>query len=563
MKRSAKGAVRPERGAVQTKGEVTYSYRLHKENGWQLYGNSGWVEARERTRAFLPLFLDILKRRPAISGTVAVIFQVRKSVIGGIPSTSTMITLQQFPPTNSPEEAVLLAPAAYVEAPWVPNTEQEDLGKVLGIQANRQKTLRRWLEKQDWTYDLIVHVTELDERIPRRPPRPEEEDSLGEVTLTIKSGPILGSARETCGPGLFPPDDRAWHKTSILRKCFCVPWLPAPSRFLSEERCVVYLFAGDESSRVLKDVNGVWRRGTTRNLLLAAKPGSGKEVVARLVHFGRGLGHFVATSAAGQEWADFQIPLFGQGQLGGGPPLFHGHIEQAAGGTLFIDEIDKASRGLRSGLLRVIENDEFHRPQSWERIRLTKHNRPLFMFAGSGQGTESDRVREEIGAARERGDQKGAAAVEQKHRVSENGPADRWMRLEHPPDFWDRIDTVISFAKPFNSSSDRLFRDYVELFLRRSTETLINRRSRVYAAERLLEEVDAQMIERVRRHWNRAINRLVAELHDYPKLRFIRAATAEFVGKLTASELNDDVRADQIDEIAKESVEKVTGSRQA
>jgi len=185
------------------------------------------------------------------------------------------------------------------------------------------------------------------------------------------------------------------------------------------------------------------------------------------------------------------------------------------------------------------------------------------MFAGSGQGTESDRVREEIGAARERGDQKGAAAVEQKHRVSENGPADRWMRLEHPPDFWDRIDTVISFAKPFNSSSDRLFRDYVELFLRRSTETLINRRSRVYAAERLLEEVDAQMIERVRRHWNRAINRLVAELRDYPKLRFIRAATAEFVGKLTASELNDDVRADQIDEIAKESVEKVTGSRQA
>ena len=163
MKRSAKGAVRPERGTVQTKGEVTYSYRLHKENGWQLYGNSGWVEARERTRAFLPLFLDILKRRPAISGTVAVIFQVRKSVIGGIPSTSTMITLQQFPPTNSPEEAVLLAPAAYVEAPWVPNTEQEDLGKVLGIQANRQKTLRRWLEKQDWTYDLIVHVTELDE----------------------------------------------------------------------------------------------------------------------------------------------------------------------------------------------------------------------------------------------------------------------------------------------------------------------------------------------------------------------------------------------------------------
>jgi len=170
-------------------------------------------------------------------------------------------------------------------------------------------------------------------------------------------------------------------------------------------------------------------------------------------------------------------------------------------------------------------------------------------------------VRDEIVAARARDGATAAAVVEKKYRVSENGPADRWMRLEKPPDFWDRIDTVISFAKPFESSSDRVFRDYVELFLRRSTETLINRRSRVYAAERLLEEVDAQMILRVRRHWNRAVSRLVTELREYPKLRIIRAATAEFVGKLTAAERNDDISPAQIDEIASQSVGKVTGAR--
>jgi DNA-binding NtrC family response regulator len=100
-------------------------------------------------------------------------------------------------------------------------------------------------------------------------------------------------------------------------------------------------------------------------VLLTGDSGTGKEVVARLIHRGsrRTAGPFVGINCAALPDGLLESELFGheRGAFTGAWTARAGRIEQAAGGTLFLDEIGEMSLPVQAKLLRVLEAREFQR----------------------------------------------------------------------------------------------------------------------------------------------------------------------------------------------------------
>jgi two-component system nitrogen regulation response regulator NtrX len=97
-------------------------------------------------------------------------------------------------------------------------------------------------------------------------------------------------------------------------------------------------------------------------ILISGPPGSGKELVARLIHesSGRSRGDFVAISAAGMAPERLDIELFGEEGEGGRPKKI-GVFERAHNGTLYLDEVADMPRESQSRILRILVEQRFRR----------------------------------------------------------------------------------------------------------------------------------------------------------------------------------------------------------
>jgi two-component system nitrogen regulation response regulator NtrX len=97
-------------------------------------------------------------------------------------------------------------------------------------------------------------------------------------------------------------------------------------------------------------------------VLISGPPGSGKELVARLIHEGsqRARGEFVPISAAGMTPERMDLELFGEEGEGGRPSKI-GTFERAHGGTLFLDEVADMPRETQNRILRVLVEQRFRR----------------------------------------------------------------------------------------------------------------------------------------------------------------------------------------------------------
>ena len=99
--------------------------------------------------------------------------------------------------------------------------------------------------------------------------------------------------------------------------------------------------------------------------LLVGPTGSGKEVLARVLHeaSGRAQGPFVALNCAAMPENLIEDMLFGheKGAFTGAHREQKGLFEQAQGGTLFLDEIANLSAAGQAKLLRVLQTGEFER----------------------------------------------------------------------------------------------------------------------------------------------------------------------------------------------------------
>ncbi len=104
---------------------------------------------------------------------------------------------------------------------------------------------------------------------------------------------------------------------------------------------------------------------STEPVLITGETGTGKELVAKLVHSrsGRNNGPFVPVNCAAIPDTLFEREFFGHaaGAFTGADAARAGLCEEADGGTLFLDEIGDMPQNLQVKLLRVLQEGTFRR----------------------------------------------------------------------------------------------------------------------------------------------------------------------------------------------------------
>jgi two-component system nitrogen regulation response regulator NtrX len=102
---------------------------------------------------------------------------------------------------------------------------------------------------------------------------------------------------------------------------------------------------------------------TNSRIMIIGTSGSGKELCARTIHnlSSRASGPFVVINAAAITPDLMEVELFGVEQSNGNQSRKAGALEEAHGGTLFIDEIADMPRETQNKILRVLVDQTFHR----------------------------------------------------------------------------------------------------------------------------------------------------------------------------------------------------------
>jgi two-component system nitrogen regulation response regulator NtrX len=110
---------------------------------------------------------------------------------------------------------------------------------------------------------------------------------------------------------------------------------------------------------------------TNSRILIGGAPGAGKELAARVIHemSPRARGPFVAINAATITPESMEVELFG---VEGSDPRGRkvGALEEAHGGTLYIDEVGDMPRETQSRILRVLVDQNFQRVGGATRVHV-------------------------------------------------------------------------------------------------------------------------------------------------------------------------------------------------
>jgi DNA-binding NtrC family response regulator/tetratricopeptide (TPR) repeat protein len=128
-----------------------------------------------------------------------------------------------------------------------------------------------------------------------------------------------------------------------------------------------------QSPLVLKIIETLQKlRDSTATILLQGETGTGKELFARAIHLSssRHEKPFVTVNCAELSEDVLESELFGhrKGAFTDAKASRTGLFERASGGTVFIDEIDKASRRFQDALLRVVDRKEIKPVGSTESV---------------------------------------------------------------------------------------------------------------------------------------------------------------------------------------------------
>ena len=110
---------------------------------------------------------------------------------------------------------------------------------------------------------------------------------------------------------------------------------------------------------------------TNSRIMVIGGSGTGKELVARTIHRHslRADGPFVAVNAAAITPERMEVELFGTESLNGAGRKV-GALEEAHGGTLFIDEVADMPRDTQNKILRVLVDQQFERVGGNTRVKV-------------------------------------------------------------------------------------------------------------------------------------------------------------------------------------------------
>src|SRR5437870_5062314 len=111
---------------------------------------------------------------------------------------------------------------------------------------------------------------------------------------------------------------------------------------------------------------------TGSRVMITGAPGSGKEVVGRLLHARsrRADGPFIAVNCATMRPDRLEIELFGSEHGNDGAPRKIGTFERAHGGTLFLDEVADMPLEPQGKIVRALQEQTFERVGGSQRVEV-------------------------------------------------------------------------------------------------------------------------------------------------------------------------------------------------
>jgi DNA-binding NtrC family response regulator len=206
----------------------------------------------------------------------------------------------------------------------------------------------------------------------------KEAQPDAEVLLLTAHGSI-GTAIEAMRRGAYDYLTKPFQLTDLdvhLQKAFEKARLSRRQRLWQEQvrfESPRYRLVG--SGPAMKRVVAMIEKVSATNVtvLVCGPSGSGKELVARAIHYNseRRDRPLVTINCAALQETLLESELFGheKGAFTGAVQTKPGLIELAEGGTLFIDEIGEMAGGLQAKLLRVLEDGRFRRVGGTEELR--------------------------------------------------------------------------------------------------------------------------------------------------------------------------------------------------
>jgi DNA-binding NtrC family response regulator/tetratricopeptide (TPR) repeat protein len=214
----------------------------------------------------------------------------------------------------------------------------------LGQHEEARSSLRRALEAAEQAGDhesaglaAIATMEELSERLSA-----DEMSSLYE-----RADALLARSKNT---------------ETINRLRGCAPKVIEAGRArLPEFSAPSFVYAEERTGEFLRSAHLV--AGTQGTVLITGETGTGKDVLARLIHEWSGrTGPFIAVNCGALTETPLESQLFGHVRGSSVDALEDqtGAVREAAGGTLFLDDIAELSLGNQGKLLRLIEHGEIH-----------------------------------------------------------------------------------------------------------------------------------------------------------------------------------------------------------
>lgn len=241
-----------------------------------------------------------------------------------------------------------------------------------GLEGEDLKALQALCEAEGWSLEArelepnLVLVAVSDDFAPI-----EALSRRGQVVVAVldkhKAGAVAPSLRAGAADCLERPLDPVKTRDAILRGAE----LGRLSKQVeaSEQRLWQALPAtrliGDSPALASALSKAVQAAEYPVDVLILGETGSGKELLARVVHesSGRHNAPFVAVDCGAIQEDLADSVLFGhrRGAFTGAHEDHVGWVEQADGGTLFLDEIGNLSPGIQAKLLRALQNREIWR----------------------------------------------------------------------------------------------------------------------------------------------------------------------------------------------------------